>query len=315
MKLEEYYRRNAKLLYDEKAYLEKLFVETVFHPEYGDDGLNYLQYQKPIRDSYYQRTYYIDFVVENNGAKYAIELDGYYYHGIQDRVAFEREREKGNEISRQDYVPIHYTYDKIKNHPDWVRRDLRGRLPLFSVQNLPVVPVPPPNPVPAPSTRQRPHVVSQPYQPPSKNSSNGCGKIAVWIIIILIILSIINDVSQRLGTDRSNSTNVRNSVRVTSPKPSSTPNFRLSSTPKPRPTVTPRPTAVSYMVYNPKDVYGAPFDTLPDNNTELLIRTLRNRTPIKIIGKKEFRNNYEWYHIRDDKNTEGWILAQYVTVK
>ena len=77
---------------------------------------------------------------------------------------------------------------------------------------------------------------------------------------------------------------------------------------------TPTAEKPQYIVYNPKDINGAPFYTKPNNASDLLIRSLRNQTPIEIIGEKEYRNNYEWYHIRDNNGFEGWIQAQFVTV-
>ena len=45
---------------------------------------------------------------------------------------------------------------------------------------------------------------------------------------------------------------------------------------------------------------------------DLLIRSLGNETKIEILEDIQTRNNYDWYHIRDDKGREGWIQSIYV---
>lgn len=128
MNITEYYRKYPRLVSKESAYLEKLFLETIFYPEFGDAGLEYLTYQKKIYDNNHRRSYYIDFVVNANGKQYAIELDGYNYHGKLSAREFEKQEERTNEIIRQGYELIRFSFNKINNKPDEVRRELSQRI-------------------------------------------------------------------------------------------------------------------------------------------------------------------------------------------
>lgn len=128
MSITEYYRRHPRLISEKSAYLEKEFLENVFYPEFGDAGLEYLTYQKKIYDSNHRRSYYIDFVVNVDGRRFAIELDGYNYHGKLSAKEFEKQEERTNEIIRQGYELIRFSFNKIKNKPSEVRRELRQRI-------------------------------------------------------------------------------------------------------------------------------------------------------------------------------------------
>ena len=128
MSITEYYRRHPRLISEKSAYLEKEFLENVFYPEFGDAGLEYLTYQKKIYDSSHRRSYYIDFVVNVDGRRFAIELDGYNYHGKLSAKEFEKQEERTNEIIRQGYELIRFSFNKIENKPNEVRRELRQRI-------------------------------------------------------------------------------------------------------------------------------------------------------------------------------------------
>lgn len=128
MNITEYYRKHPRLISEKSAYLEKEFLENVFYPEFGDVGLEYLTYQKKIYDSNHRRSYYIDFVVNVDSRRFAIELDGYNYHGKLSAKEFEKQEERTNEIIRQGYELIRFSFNKIKNKPNDVRRELRQRI-------------------------------------------------------------------------------------------------------------------------------------------------------------------------------------------
>ncbi len=130
MTLSEYYQRHQHLVGNKQSFLEREFIESVFYPEFGENGLRYLDYQKKIYDTNHRRSYYIDFVVCANGKRFAIELDGYNYHGKLSVKDFEKEEERTNEITRQGYELVRFSYNKIKNKPDEVRRELRQRIHL-----------------------------------------------------------------------------------------------------------------------------------------------------------------------------------------
>lgn len=128
MDLASFYKQNPRLLTEETAYLERLFLETVFYPEFGPDGLKNLQYQYKIHDTEKHRNYYIDFIVRIGSKTIAIELDGYNYHGKLSGKEFEKQEERTNEIIRQGYELIRFSYYKVKNNPNSVRGELRRRL-------------------------------------------------------------------------------------------------------------------------------------------------------------------------------------------
>src|SRR5699024_3484371 len=59
--------------------IEQTFVEDVFYPYAGENGLDYLRAQTPFEDSEC-RTRKLDFTVSTNRYNYVIEIDGYTYH-------------------------------------------------------------------------------------------------------------------------------------------------------------------------------------------------------------------------------------------
>lgn len=59
--------------------IERQFVEDVFYPYAGENGLDYLQAQTPFEDSEC-RTRKLDFTLSTNRYNYVIEIDGYTYH-------------------------------------------------------------------------------------------------------------------------------------------------------------------------------------------------------------------------------------------
>lgn len=130
MTLSEYYQHHPRLISEKSAYLEREFIEKIFYPEFGAEGLKFLDYQKKVYDSNHRRNYYIDFVVRDNEKLFAIELDGYNYHGKLSAKEFEKQEERTNEIIRQGYELIRFSFYKIKNKPMEARRELRQRLSL-----------------------------------------------------------------------------------------------------------------------------------------------------------------------------------------
>lgn len=248
MDLQQFYRLHPDILED-KAYLEKLFLDSVFFQEFGSAGLDFLQYQKDIYDPNKGRHYRIDFVIEKYGRKIAIETDGFNYHVPKTREEFEYQQERSNEITRQGYVPVHYTHDKIKYHPDEVRKDLRARLPSFSIPYTPIETTPPTSPDPIPDPIRVGTSGQKTTDPPKpsggttiygnsfysweripqtpKKSSNSCGKTVLLIIVILIVLYLVNS-----GKQNSSSTS-RHTFSSTATKPVQTQQVRPSATPSP----------------------------------------------------------------------------------
>ena len=129
MELHDFYYIYQQLRSDD-AYLERKFLHDIFYPVFGDNGLDYLRYQVCIRDPKFNRNYYIDYVVEVNNKKYAIELDGYTYHANVSVDRFDKEEQRTNEITRQGYELIRYSYNQINNTPLEIRKELFYRLPI-----------------------------------------------------------------------------------------------------------------------------------------------------------------------------------------
>lgn len=110
------------------AYLERKFIYDVFYPDYGDKGLALLKHQTEIYNDSTGEKYYIDFTIETESGKYAIETDGLYYHasGAVDAEYFNRLQRKQNEIINQgNYRLIRLTSDYVANNPKEAKYELR----------------------------------------------------------------------------------------------------------------------------------------------------------------------------------------------
>lgn len=123
MKLEKYIQEN-KL-----KSLNEYFVRYIFYPEYGEEGLDMLVSENPIRSDDGATTYYIDFTINTKLKKYAIECDGLYYHaeGAVTNEYFNRLQEKQNTILAKGYDLIRFTNNLVRNEPQKVTWELRRR--------------------------------------------------------------------------------------------------------------------------------------------------------------------------------------------
>ena len=139
-----------------------------------------------------------------------------------------------------------------------------------------------------------------------------------WISIIIVFLIIISSKNTKKGNSlNENSNRSNNSVRnsySTNLEKTMTPSITspLITNVQIKPTLTPLATPV-YIIYNSKDINGAPFYSRPNKAPDLLIRSLGNETKIEILGEKEFHNDFDWYPIRDDQGRKGWVQSFYVT--
>lgn len=108
--------------------IERIFVEDIFYPYAGENGLNYLQAQTPFEDSEC-RTRKLDFTVSTNRFNYVIEIDGYTYHAEgATRVSpeyFDDLITKQNDLILNGYILIRFSYNQIRNHPDLCINTLR----------------------------------------------------------------------------------------------------------------------------------------------------------------------------------------------
>ncbi len=115
------------VLHSDKAYLERKFIYDIFYPDYGNEGLALLNYQTEIYNDSTGEGYFIDFTIETNSEKYAIETDGLYYHasGAVDADYFERLQRKQNEIINQGYKLVRLTSTYIANNVKDAQYELR----------------------------------------------------------------------------------------------------------------------------------------------------------------------------------------------
>lgn len=108
--------------------IEQIFVEDIFYPYAGENGLDYLQAQTPFDDSEC-RTRKLDFTVSTNRYNYVIEIDGYTYHAEgAARVTpeyFDDLLMKHNDLILNGYILIRFSYNQIRNHPDLCINTLR----------------------------------------------------------------------------------------------------------------------------------------------------------------------------------------------
>ena len=124
MRLIDFIQENESKMND----IERRFVEDVFYPYAGENGLDYLKAQTPFEDSEC-RTRKLDFTVDTNRFRYVIEIDGYTYHaeGAQ-RVSpeyFDDLLQKQNDLILNGYILIRFSYNQIRNHPDVCINTLR----------------------------------------------------------------------------------------------------------------------------------------------------------------------------------------------
>lgn len=124
MKIIDFIQENETKMND----IERRFVEDVFYPYAGENGLDYLKAQTPFEDSEC-RTRKLDFTIDTNRFRYVIEIDGYTYHaeGAQ-RVSpeyFDDLLTKQNDLILNGYILIRFSYNQIRNHPDACINTLR----------------------------------------------------------------------------------------------------------------------------------------------------------------------------------------------
>lgn len=124
MLLTDFIQRNELKMND----IERRFVEDVFYPYAGENGLDFLEAQTPFEDSEC-RTRKLDFTVTTNRFRYVIEIDGYTYHaeGAQ-RVSpeyFDDLIMKQNDLILNGYILIRFSYNQIRNTPDTCINTLR----------------------------------------------------------------------------------------------------------------------------------------------------------------------------------------------
>lgn len=124
MQLNDFLTANQTKMND----IERTFVEDVFYPYAGENGLDFLQAQTPFEDSEC-RTRKLDFTITTNRYNYVIEIDGYTYHAEgASRVSpeyFDDLLVKHNDLILNGYILVRFSYNQIRNHPDLCINTLR----------------------------------------------------------------------------------------------------------------------------------------------------------------------------------------------
>jgi len=113
---------------------EDLFVE-LFCDTFGPDQAEYLFLQYPVTDIYGHRRS-IDFALESEDLKIAIEIDGETYHN-PNKVSSNKyydDLTKQNSLIYQNWKIYRWVYNQLKHQPEKVKDELRifvGEMPAF----------------------------------------------------------------------------------------------------------------------------------------------------------------------------------------
>ena len=113
---------------------EDLFVE-LFCDTFGPDKSQYLFLQYPFTDIYGNRRS-IDFALESDSLKIAIEIDGETYHNPSKVSAnkYSDDLTKQNSLIYQNWKVYRWVYNQLKRQPEKVKDELRtfvGEMPAF----------------------------------------------------------------------------------------------------------------------------------------------------------------------------------------
>lgn len=115
---------------------EDLFVE-LFCDTFGPDQSQYLFIQHPFVDIYGNRRY-IDFAIEDNETKIAIEIDGEQYHNpvkISGNKYYD-DLLKQNSLIYHNWKVYRWAYNQLKHQPEKVKDELitfMGEIPAFKM--------------------------------------------------------------------------------------------------------------------------------------------------------------------------------------
>jgi len=124
MDLYEFIEENSSKMNE----IEQRFVEDIYYPYAGANGLKYLDVQTPIID-YENKKRKLDFTIKTNRYKYVIEIDGYTYHaeGAQ-RVSpeyFDDLIVKQNDLIINGWILIRFSYNQIRQNTNFCIDTLR----------------------------------------------------------------------------------------------------------------------------------------------------------------------------------------------
>lgn len=115
---------------------EDLFVE-LFCDTFGPDKSQFLFLQYPFTDIYGNRRF-IDFALESEELKIAIEIDGETYHNpykVSNNKYYD-DLTKQNSLIYQNWKVYRWVYNQLKNQPEKIKDELRtfvGEIPVFKM--------------------------------------------------------------------------------------------------------------------------------------------------------------------------------------
>ena len=113
---------------------EDLFIE-LFCDVFGPKNSRYIYIQHPIVDIYGNRRY-IDFAMEAEDQKIAIEIDGETYHN-PDRISSNKYYDdllKQNSMIYDNWKVYRWAYTQLKNQPEKIKDEILtflGEFPVF----------------------------------------------------------------------------------------------------------------------------------------------------------------------------------------
>ncbi len=119
VKLEEYFETYKTRIIQES---EKLFIQDFLFPLLGENNIKYVIPQYPFIDNE-GRTRKIDFVINKDGKKLALEVNGETYHaeGIIPNEIFDDNLNRQNEIINSGYHLLRFSFNQLQ-HPDWRKK-------------------------------------------------------------------------------------------------------------------------------------------------------------------------------------------------
>lgn len=113
---------------------EDLFID-LFCDVFGPESSSYISVQHPFVDIYGNRRY-IDFAMESEGEKIAIEIDGETYHN-PDRISSNKYYDdllKQNSMINEDWKVYRWAYMQLKDQPEKMKDEMLtfiGEFPIF----------------------------------------------------------------------------------------------------------------------------------------------------------------------------------------
>lgn len=117
------------------SYAEDLFVQ-LFCEAFGPEKSQYLYVQYPFRDIYGNNRY-IDFVLQSEDMKIAIEIDGERFHNPREvsRNKYYDDLLKQNSLVYDDWKVYRWVYNQLRHQPEKVKDEMMtflGEMPLFA---------------------------------------------------------------------------------------------------------------------------------------------------------------------------------------